>query len=186
MEEQKIERAKRFVYKFVQEDNIPKLKQLFEAGMPVDSPLNEVGQTALMLFCQSLNLQGVQQMLEWGAVLGQTDHMGRTALHYLVQVDATGEGTQWLLSLENLKETYDVNAMSQAGVTPLMLAVKLNHEKAVEQLLNAGANPFLKDQLGQEAKDYKVSLMHANQNVLPVDQMLEGAKTQWIEQVPQD
>ena len=102
-------------------------------------------------------------MLEWGACLGQTDFMGRTALHYLVQVDSTGEGTEWLLGLDNLKETYDVNAMSQAGVTSLMLAVKLNHEKAVEQLLNAGANPFLRDQLGQEAKDYKVSLQHSNQ-----------------------
>lgn len=67
-----------------------------------------------------------------------------------------------------------------------MLAVKLNHEKAVEQLLNSGANPFLKDQLGQEAKDYKVSLAHVNASVLPVDQMLEGAKAQWKEQVPQD
>ena len=101
-------------------------------------------------------------MLEWGSNLGAVDTMGRTALHYLVQVDTTGEGTQWLLSLDNLKETYDVNAPTLAGVTPLMLAVKLNHEKAVEQLLNAGANPFLKDQLGQEAKDYKVSLMHLN------------------------
>ena len=154
--------------------------------MPVDAPLNEIGQTALMLFCQQLNLQGVQQMLEWGSQLGAGDSMNRTALHYLVQVDATGEGTQWLLSLENLKETYDVNAQSSAGVTPLMLAVKLNHEKAVEQLLNAGANPFLKDQLGQEAKDYKVSLAHKDQNVLPVDSMLEGAKSQWQQQVPQD
>ena len=87
-------------------------------------------------------------MLEWGANLGTADSMGRAALHYLVQVDATGEGTAWLLSLENLKETYDVNHQTNAGVTPLMLAVKLNHEKAVEQLLNSGANPFLKDQLG--------------------------------------
>ena len=72
-----------------------------------------------------------------------------------------------------------MNAQSNAGVTPLMLAVKLNNEKAVEQLLNAGANPFLKDQLGQEAKDYKVSLTHANDQVLPVDQMITGAKEQW-------
>ena len=97
-------------------------------------------------------------MLEWGANLAAVDSMNRTALHYLVQVDATGEGTAWLLSLENLKESYDVNAATCGGVTPLMLAVKLNHEKACEQLLNAGANPFIKDQLGQEAKDYKVSL----------------------------
>ena len=38
-----------------------------------------------------------------------------------------------------------------------MLAIKLNHEKVVEHLLNKGANPFLKDYLGQEALDYKVA-----------------------------
>ena len=181
MQQEKIERAKRFVYKFVQEDNIPKLKQLFEAGMPVDTPLNEIGQTATMLFCQALNLQGVQQMLEWGSNLGTVDSMGRTALHYLVQVDATGEGTQWLLSLENLKETYDVNHQTNSGVTPLMLAVKLNHEKVVEQLLNGGANPFLKDQLGQAAKDYWVSKVQVDGDTLPVDKMINGAIQQWQE-----
>ena len=101
-------------------------------------------------------------MLEWGASLGTEDSKGRIALHYLVQVDATGEGTAWLLSLDNLSDTYDVNHQTKGGVTALMLAVKLNHVKACEQLLNAGANPFLKDQLGQEAKDYKVSMIHEN------------------------
>ena len=43
MQAEKIERAKRFVYKFVLEENTEKLKQLFEAGMPVDEPLNEIG-----------------------------------------------------------------------------------------------------------------------------------------------
>ena len=57
-----------------------------------------------------------------------------------------------------------------------MLAVKLNHVKACEQLLNAGANPFLKDQLGQEAKDYKVSMIHENNSTLPIDEMINAAK----------
>ena len=43
-----------------------------------------------------------------------------------------------------------------------MLACKMNNEAVVEQLLNFGANPFLKDQLGQEAKDYNISLKQQN------------------------
>ena len=50
-----------------------------------------------------------------------------------------------------------MNAMTIGGITPMMLAVKLNREKAVEHLLNKSANPFLKDQFGQEAIDYKVA-----------------------------
>ena len=52
--------------------------------------------------------------------------------------------------------------MTKAGVSPLMLAIKLNHPRVIEHLLNAGANPFLKDQLGQEAKDYIVTQVHAD------------------------
>ena len=75
---------------------------------------------------------------------------------------------------------YDVNAMTEAGVTPLMLACKLNYEKCVEQLLNAGANPFLKDQLGQEANDYKISMVVKSKDVFPIDTMLNAAKQQWM------
>ena len=38
-----------------------------------------------------------------------------------------------------------------------MLAFKLNHEKVIEHLLKAGANPNLKDFQGKEAADYKVA-----------------------------
>ena len=38
-----------------------------------------------------------------------------------------------------------------------MLAAKTNNKKVVRHLLAAYANPFLKDQLDQEAKDYDVS-----------------------------
>ena len=84
------------------------------------------------------------------------DCMGRTALHYLVQNDESGEVTDWLLEQEETIRI-DVDAMTNGGITPLMLAVKLNNEKVVEILLNNSANPFLKDQLGQQALDYKVA-----------------------------
>ena len=61
------------------------------------------------------------------------DSIGRTMLHYLVQVDQTGEATTWVL------ETYggdddnsiDVDAITKAGITSLMLAVKKDCPKAI-------------------------------------------------------
>ena len=152
-------------------NDLAKIQEFIEAGMNIDTPMNPIGQTPLMYFCLDLNCESAQAMIEWGASLTAVDSIGRTPLHYVVQNDMTGEATEWLLQYG----ADGVNAMSKAGVTPLMLACKLSHEKCVEQLLNAGANPFLKDQLGQEAKDYKVSIH--TQTIDPIATMLNDAKT---------
>ena len=57
-----------------------------------------------------------------------------------------------------------------------MLAIKLNHEKVVEHLLNKGANPFLEDALGQDALAYKVATVHMDATVNPIEQMISLAK----------
>ena len=98
-------------------------------------------------------------MIALGAQLTAKDCIGRTPLHFLAQVDSTGEVMAQVLGKEELKDAYNVDAMTHAGVTPLMIAVKLNHNGVVKQLLDCGANPFLKDQLGAEAKDYSVTLI---------------------------
>ena len=43
-------------------------------------------------------------------------------------------------------------------------------------LLNESANPFLKDQLGQEALNYKVTDLHTAKETYPIQQMLEASK----------
>ena len=123
-----------------------------------------------------MNFDGVKYLLKYNANLDNSDCIGRTALHFIVQADIDGKFTEWLLSEECYKGTYNLNAMTKSGVSPLMLAVKLNHPKVIEQLLNAGANPFLKDQLGQEAMDYKITQIHEDKDTDPIDQMLETAK----------
>ena len=62
-----------------------------------------------------------------------------------------------------------------------MLAVKCNKRTVVEELLNACANPFLKDQMDQEAKDYNVSFNNITnkRNEDSINEMLEQAKKQW-------
>ena len=121
-------------------------------------------------------------MLERGALLSTPNKQGRVPLHLLVQVDKTGQATEWLLSIEGIESQCNIDFQStNGGVTPLMLAIKLNHEKVVEHLLNKGANPFLKDHLGQEALDYKVATIQADTTVNPVDQMIALAKEQWLQ-----
>ena len=50
-----------------------------------------------------------------------------------------------IFSTDGLEGSYDVDAVTNAGVTPLMLAVSRNNAVAVKLLLDKGANPFLKD-----------------------------------------
>ena len=57
-----------------------------------------------------------------------------------------------------------------------MLAVKVNYSKVVMVLLNESANPFLKDQLCQEALNYKVTDLHTAKETYPIQQMLEASK----------
>ena len=91
---------------------------------------------------------GVQKVIEFGATLEPVDVNGRTALHYLMFMKNSADAFKFILSQEHLKGTYDVNESTRGGVTPLMLAVKLDQENTVELLLQQGANPFLKDSLG--------------------------------------
>ena len=126
-------------------------KKFFEQ-MPVDEPLDDLGRTTLMCFASSLNHAGMKLMIELGASLSSTDKTGRTVLHYLVQTDVDQDQTPWVLSLG--KKDLDVNAATRGGETPLMLASKLNRDSIISELLNAGANPFLKNCLGEDAMNY--------------------------------
>ena len=80
--------------------------------------------------------------------------MGRTMLHYLVQSDSTGKVTNWFI--KKYGETANIDVQTKNGVTALMLAVKAGNDEVVKALLHGIANPFFKDQLGNEAIDYHI------------------------------
>ena len=93
------------------------------------------------------------------ADLFKKDVIGRTALHYMVQPTQMsaqnnknvvsearrGEITNWFLEHNLVKGKIKIDAYTAGGVTPLMLAAKANMKDCVKQLLDAGANPFLRD-----------------------------------------
>ena len=146
-----INNAKRFVYKSCADGNLKHTVRFIQKGFPPDTPLNEVQQTMLMTLAMNGNSQGFQMLTDGEldevnftpAKWDIRDSMGRTALHYLVQSDVTGEVLQWLLDKRSEEFVIDVDAMTNGGVTPMMLAVKLNREQVVEILVNGSANPFL-------------------------------------------
>ena len=62
-----------------------------------------------------------------------------------------------------------------------MLGMKLDREHAVELLLNAGANPNMKDKLGQEVANYKYSMTRTDVYAAPITKILQQAKENYPE-----
>ena len=87
--------------------------------------------------------------------------------------------TKWYLEKYGDDQNKLVNAVTDAGVTPLMLAVKANSEYIVQELLSANANPFFKDQMGKEASDYNICLKHLDEKNQVITKMIAKAKEQW-------
>ena len=81
----------------VHKGDIKQIDRFFAKKFPVDAPIDDLGHTALMLFIVDQNLQGIQFMLEKGASLDAVDTTGRTALHYIMQIETAGEIMEWIL-----------------------------------------------------------------------------------------
>ncbi len=52
------------------------------------------------------------------------------------------------------KDELEVDVVTKAGVTPLMMAVESGHIQLVAECINNQFNPLLKDALDRTAKDY--------------------------------
>ena len=78
---------------------------------------------------------------------------GWTPLHYAASFGGTGAVEQVQLLLEH--HAY-IDAESPNGTTPLMMAAQYGTTAAVKALLEAGADPTLKNQLGLTARDFAV------------------------------
>lgn len=95
------------------------------------------------------NPEMLQVLLEKGPNLDLTDKFGRSALHY-----ACKAGNLETLKILVEQEEIEVNCVTNGGKTPLMMAVEFGDPELVRTCLNMSAAPFIKDVLGQTAKDY--------------------------------
>lgn len=109
---------------------------------------NEADETPLMMAALKGHVALVKQLLEKGADVNKT---GWAPLHYAATTATPGQLEIIALLLEN--HAY-IDAESPNGTTPLMMAASYGTPSAVKLLLEEGADPLLKNQLGLAAIDF--------------------------------
>ncbi|HEX4842224.1 MAG TPA: ankyrin repeat domain-containing protein [Limnobacter sp.] len=118
------------------------------------------GDTALMIACSRNKPEWVEALLKQGA---SVDRAGQwSALHYAAA--AGGLTSIGLL----VKAKANLNALSENGTTPLMMAARQGKEEAVRLLLKMGANPSPVNDAGFNAAGYA---MRANRKELALEIM---------------
>jgi ankyrin repeat protein len=121
------------------------------AGALIDSPKTQVDvrsakdETPLMMASLRGQLDIVKRLISRDADVVKT---GWTPLHY-----AATNGHVPVMELL-LEEHAYIDAESPNGTTPLMMAAKYGTPAAVKFLLDSGADPTLKNQLGLTAEDF--------------------------------
>ena len=120
-------------------------KVLIESpGTDLDA-VNNQGESALMLAALKGQQAEVNELLERDAAVNKT---GWTPLHYAVT------GSQ-LTIMKLLIEKYAfIDAQSPNGTTPLMMAAMYGSNETVKLLIEEGADPLMKNQLGMTAADF--------------------------------
>lgn len=109
---------------------------------------NPVGENALMIAALRGHLDIVQALIRRGA---QVNRPGWTPLHYA----ATGKSDQAMAITRLLLEHHAyIDAESPNRSTPLMMAARYGREEVVRLLLEEGADPTLRNQLGLDAIDF--------------------------------
>jgi ankyrin repeat protein len=110
--------------------------------------INEAGENALMMAALRGHLDLVELLIKRGA---QVNKPGWAPLHYA----ATYSGNNALAIVRLLLEHHAfVDAESPNRSTPLMLAAQYGSEPVVQLLLEEGAQPLQKNQLGLTAIDF--------------------------------
>ena len=122
------------------------LRCLIENGADVNG-VNKVKHTPLMIAAIRGHINALTLLIKHGADVDLQDSDGYKALHFAVYgSDISSEILSCLIGIGA-----DVNARTNNGVTPLMIAAEEGHINAVTSLVKCGANVDLQDKDGQTA-----------------------------------
>ena len=109
---------------------------------------NAQDESPLMMAAIKGNVEAVKALIARGADVNKT---GWAPLHYAASAGTPQHTAIIALLLEN--HAY-IDATSPNGTTPLMMAAHYGSNDAVQLLLDEGADPTLKNQLGLSAVDF--------------------------------
>ncbi|MEN9868498.1 MAG: hypothetical protein RL748_4088 [Pseudomonadota bacterium] len=126
----------------VREDSMRALRAILKIpGVNLEHTARN-GDSAIMLAAFKGNMEAVKTLLDKGAKVNRS---GWTALHY-----GAASGNTAILKLL-LAHQAQVDAPAPNGTTALMMAARGGHIYSVKLLLDAGADPLLKNQQGYDA-----------------------------------
>lgn len=121
---------------------------------------NEGGFTALMRAAINQDKAMVRALLAVGASVNRVSNLRQNALGYAVANSNQQDGDTELIQML-LKAGADVNHQNDNGTTPLMKAAERGQKNIVRLLLEAGADPLLRDIMMYDLKGKWISRLNA-------------------------
>ena len=137
--------------KGVRDRDFSKVTEIVEqpGSTVINTRERSTGEGAIHIVTRRRDTQWLLYLLRARANPDLRDGDGNTALHIAAQI-GYADGIHWLTTIEA-----DINAANNRGETPLILAVEQHNTEIVRQLVEAGADPDISDNVvGMSARDY--------------------------------
>jgi uncharacterized protein len=149
----------RVYFDAVRSGQIENLKNAIKKFPKTINEADKVWGTPLLFASRYGKKAEIDLLLKSGASLSTSNGEGNSVLHDLVY-SQSADNLPYIIQLSG-----DLNIKNKAGLTPLHLAVQRNaSEKIIKILMDAGADPKIKDSKGESALDLAKTL--ANPEVL--------------------
>jgi thiol-disulfide isomerase/thioredoxin len=119
---------------------------------PTDNKAFDIDPNSILGKMNLRDWAGIIKLAEEGENVNVGNKWKETPLHW----SSMPEQPQPKAIKALLKAGADVNSLDEDGCTPLMWAAHNNHEENIKLLLEAGADPAIKDKAGRRAREHAV------------------------------